>query len=57
MKYRIKQINCIPLDMDSEEQREFDEAFSEVVRDAFSDIVAPADTMKKVLERIEKDSQ
>ena len=57
MKYRIEQINYIPLDMDSEEQREFDEAFSELVRDAFSDIVAPADTMKKVLERIEKDSQ
>ena len=57
MKYRIKQINYIPLDLDSEEQREFDEAFSEVVRDGLSDIVAPADTIKRVLERIERDSR
>lgn len=57
MKYRIKHITYMPLDMDSEEQREFDEAFSEVVRDGLSDIVAPADTVKRVLERIERDSQ
>lgn len=41
MKYRIKQIVYVPLDNDSDEQREFDEAFSELVRDAFSNIVAP----------------
>lgn len=35
MKYRIKQIVYIPLESDSEKQREFDEAFSELVRDAF----------------------
>ena len=46
-----------PLDVDSEEQREFDEAFSEVVRGGFSDIVAPADTIKRVLERIGSESQ
>lgn len=48
MKYRIKHITYMPLDVDSEEQREFDEAFSELVQDALSVIVAPNDLIERV---------
>ena len=34
--------------MDSEEQRKLDEAFSELVRTAVSDIVAPEDSIERI---------
>lgn len=55
MRYRIKRINIVLFDEESEEQREFDEAFSELVRDAFFDIVVPegfADRFNRTLEQI-----
>lgn len=48
MRYRIKRINIVLFDEESEEQREFDEAFSELVRDAFSDIVIPEDFVERL---------
>ena len=48
MSYRIKRINIVLFDEESEEQREFDEAFSELVRDAFSDIVIPEDFVERL---------
>lgn len=48
MRYRIKRINIVLFDEESEEQREFDEAFREVVRDAFSDIVIPEDFVERL---------
>ena len=48
MRYRIKRINIVLFDEESEEQREFDEAFREVVRDAFSDIVIPEDFIERL---------
>lgn len=56
MRYRIKRINIMLFDEESEEQREFDEAFSELVRDAFSEIVVPEDfseRLKSALEQLE----
>lgn len=48
MRYRIKRINIMLFDEESEEQREFDEAFSELVRDAFSEIVVPEDFVERL---------
>ena len=48
MRYRIKRINIVLFDEESEEQREFDEAFSELVRDAFSEIVAPDGLIERI---------
>ena len=48
MRYRIKRINIVLFDEESEEQREFDEAFREVVRDAFSDIDIPEDFVERL---------
>lgn len=48
MRYRIKRINIVLFDEESEEQREFDEAFREVVRDAFSDVVIPEDFVERL---------
>lgn len=48
MRYRIKRINIVLFDEESEEQREFDEAFSELVRDAFSEIVVPEDFVERL---------
>ena len=54
MKYRIKQIVYIPLESDPEEQREFDEAFSELVGDTFSNTVAPESFIERLKSTLEK---